>query len=89
MQRNWILRKISQVDVGGVFGEDYLRIDASHTLEVAGAVVEIHGHASGYPKWGHLQKEHQKRIRLQSVYSFMMFHAAKIFTTNFARKNTR
>ena len=38
MQRNWILPgKISQVDVGGVFGEDYLRIDASHTLEVARA----------------------------------------------------
>ena len=36
------------------------------------AVVEIDGHASGYPKWGHLQKEHQKRIRLQSVYSFML-----------------
>ena len=43
--------KISQVGVGGVFGEDYLRIDASHTLEVAGAaVVEIDSHASGYPK---------------------------------------
>ena len=89
MQRNWILPgKISQVGVGGVFGEDYLRIEASHTLEVTGAaVVEIDGHASGYPKWGHLQKEHQKRIRLQSVYSFMLPKFSP--EANFARKNTR
>ena len=74
MQRNWIVpSKISQVGVGGVFGEDYLRIDASHTLEVA-RVVEIDGHANGYPthpNWGHLQKEDRKRIR-QSVYSFLL-----------------
>ena len=44
----WSLHRFSslkqlEVGVGGVFGEDYLRIDASHTLEAGSASYAICG----------------------------------------------